>query len=136
MTRNQFARMQEFYRRLKAAGFDADEADQLRRIEQTLQRWAERECNGEIERAGQDCNGFPYHSDAAWGGAHLAYRIPDRERGALRRLQTLMAAHDGWTYYYQGDPRGCMLYLVRVVDIPIGEDLDACYSSRGIAVCV
>jgi len=97
---------------LESMGFSSDESWALRRIEMTLHRWAERECNGEIERDGDDGNGKPYASHAAWGGKHLAYRIPDRERGALARLGKIMAQHPGFVAYHQTDPRGCALYIV------------------------
>jgi len=140
MTRKQFERARQFYTSMERIGFDADEADRLRRIALTLHAWAERECNGEIERDGDDGNGKPYHSDAAWGGKHLAYPIPDRERGALKRLHAIMAHHPGVIYYHQGDPRGCALYLIDNRDgrtIPT-EDPDAWIASnynRGVAVC-
>jgi hypothetical protein len=133
MTRTQLQHARQWYDRMERAGFDAGEADQLRRIEMTLHRWAERECNGDIERDGDDSNGRPFASHAAWGGMRLAYRIPDRERGALRRLAVLMAHHRGWLAFHQGDPRGCALYLVKRSDIPKDEDIDR-YYIRGIAV--
>ena len=126
-------RMMQFYRRMEEAGFDVDTADALRRIEMTLSRWSERECNGEIERD-EDGNGKPYKSNAAWGGKHLVYRIADRERGALKRLQRIMDDHMGWSAYHQGDPRGCALYLLKHTDVPQGGTADA-YYTRGIAVC-
>lgn len=134
MNRRQFEDARRLYARLDAAGFDADETARLISIEKTLSRWAERECNGEIERDGNDGNGRPYASNAAWGGKHLAYPIPDRERGALRRLAVIMAQHPEWIAYHQGDPRGCALWLVRKADIPTGADVGA-YYTRGIAVC-
>lgn len=134
MTRNEFARWDELYRRLKAVGFGFAEADQLYRIERTLHRWAEAECNGEIERDGDDGEGRPWRSLPA-AGVHLAHRIRDRERGALRRLVKILKTHPDWTYYHQGDPRGCTLYLVRLSDVPAGGHLDG-YHTRGIAVCI
>ena len=46
--------------RMDRAGFDVDTADALRRIEMTLSRWSERECNGEIERDGDNGDGKPF----------------------------------------------------------------------------
>ena len=72
---------------LSPYGFTLDEVDALLSIERTLGRWAERECNGEIERA--DGTGKPY---AVYGMARNRYPILDRERGALRRLKRICDA--------------------------------------------
>jgi hypothetical protein len=125
-------RMIDFYRRFEGLGFDVDAADALRRIEMTLHRWAEAECNGDIER--DEDTGKIYRSYAAMGGKHFAYRIADREAGALKRLGAIMAQHPEFLAYHQGDPRGCALYIVRKTDIPEGGDIDA-YYTRGFAVC-
>ena len=137
MAHNRPSRLQraiDFYNRMANLGFDGDETDQLVRIERTLHRWAEAECNGEIEREGENADGRPFRSFAATGGKHLAYPIADREAGAMRRLNRLMAQHPAWIAYQQGDPRGCALYLVdraKLGDHPI----DGYYSSIGVAVC-
>lgn len=133
MTKKRLESYRQLYNRLQAAGFGPDEVDALLRIEQTLHRWAERECNGEIER---DEEGRPFASHAAWGGKHLAYRIPDREAGAQRRLAAIMKGHPEYVAYEQGDPRGCALYLVKRADLSEGVAyLDRSYH-RGIAVCI
>lgn len=125
-------RMIDWYARMDRAGFDVDVADSLRRIEMTLHRWAERECNGEIER---DEHGRCYRGGYAPPHLRKAYdRIPDRETGALTRLDRIMAAFPEWRAYYQTDPRGCALYIVKRSDIPEGADIGV-YYTRGIAVC-
>lgn len=43
-------RIANFYMFAERIGVDMDTADKLRRIEMTLHRWAEDECNGEIQR--------------------------------------------------------------------------------------
>lgn len=134
MRRKQLERARQLYNTLERAGFAPDETDELRRIEMTLHRWAEHECNGDIEREGENGDGRPFRSFASVGGKHLAYRIPDRERGALRRLAEIMARHPGWEAYHQGDPRGCALYLLETARLE-GRQADSCYSSVGIAVC-
>ena len=69
------------------------------------------------------------------GDAKTTYtRIPDRERGALKRLAAIMTRYPQFAFYVQTDPRGCSLYILRPGDVPIGEDVSA-YYSRGIAVC-
>ena len=60
--------------------------------------------------------------------------IPDRERGALRRLAMLMASHPAYIAYPQGDPRGCALYIVPKESLPEGANIDS-YYTRGIAIC-
>ena len=39
-------------------------------------------------------------------------RIPDRERGAQKRLAKIMARYPGSIAYVQGDPRGASLYII------------------------
>jgi hypothetical protein len=55
----------ELYSRLGELGFSYDEAVQLRRIEMTLSRWSEAECNGEIER-NEEKGGRPERVSQAW----------------------------------------------------------------------
>ena len=44
-------------------------------------------------------------------------RIPDRERGALKRLAKIMAPrYPQLKSYVQGDPRGASLYIMREGD--------------------
>lgn len=124
---------------LMANGIALRDAMALRRIAMTLHRWYELECgcgDGAIER--DEKTGIPY-----WYNANARYldprdpraysRVPDREKGALKRLATIMARYPSLTYYVQTDPRGASLYILRKVDILEGMSLDSCYS-RGIAV--
>ena len=113
--------------RLVDMGFSDAQAEALRRISQTLSRWCEAECNGEIERSDSGRAERVHYSPT---GERRAYAIPDRESGALRRLRIILAGTD-WTYYYQTDPRGCAVYL-----IPVAEtgNIESRYSSIGIAV--
>lgn len=94
--------------RLYEMGFSASEADQLRRISMTLTRWFEAECNGEIQREEISDTPMRYVNP---GMSDRCYRIPDRERGAMRRLRSIMAEHVDLRFYVQGDPRGCSLYI-------------------------
>ncbi len=122
-------------------GFSYEEATQLRRIEMTLQRWAEREC-GDSNSYASTC----IERDEKTGKPFLvcmphdrppskAIRTPiaDKEAGALKRLAAIMARHPDFEAYHQGDPRGCMLYIVRKSDLQDGKDIDANYT-RGLAV--
>lgn len=130
---------------LVSLGFTIDEADTLRRVSRTLRRWHELECGidaGVIER--DDATNKPYwvtESGRRWP-------VPDRERGALRRLGRVIghrntrvwAASDAHAVhvhavhpYIQTDPRGAALYILRPGDVPPGSDPASCYT-RGICV--
>ena len=112
-------------------GFSFAEAAELRRISMTLSRWAEHECNGVIQRDGDDGDGKPF-----WYSSITCHKLgpaPDRERGALKRLAAIMARHAPLESYVQGDPRGVALYILRPGDVPKGSRAESCYS-RGIAV--
>jgi hypothetical protein len=134
--------------RLERLGISRDDAASLRRISMTLHRWHEMECgdsdsykstcvtrghkaNGafEYDDAGKPYMETHYHSER---GAKY-YPIPDRERGALKRLAAIMARYPTLKPYVQGDPRGASLYILRPGDVPEGGDPDS-YYSRGIAV--
>ena len=96
-----------------------------------LHGWHERECgtdNGCIER--DDTTGKTYWRNAMSG---RRYRIPDRETGALKRLNAIMAAYPSLSAYVQGDPRGASLYVLHPGDVPEGAQPDSHYD-RGLAV--
>ena len=85
-----------------------------------------------------DDDGKPYmehhHYRHGNGKDSVSYTLlPDRERGALKRLAAIMARYPGFASYVQGDPRGCALYVIAKADIPAGASLDSCYN-RGMAV--
>lgn len=139
-------------------GFTWEEAAQLRRISMTLRRWHERECgtdSGCIERGRKelnpatgkrefvsDENGAPYWGSYSGDKPHH-YRVPDRERGAHKRLAGILRdrnarmlplqSPDKLQSYIQGDPRGAALYILRPGDVPEGQSADA-YYSRGVCV--
>lgn len=103
--------------RLSRAGINASEAQArtLRRAEMTLQRWAEAECGDSnacaswsIER--DEATGKPYRCFYPHAGEPSKHPIPDRQRGALARVQAV-CAELGAHYYHQTDPRGCALYV-------------------------
>ena len=94
----------------------------LRRAQLTLHRWAEEMCNGTIQRA--DEGGYPFRFNDR--GEELYGPIPDRERGALARVEKVCKAA-GLFYYHQTDPRGCALFVA-------AEPLNSQnYSTKGIA---
>jgi len=147
MKTNSHKRKHALFDRLARLGFTSGEAAALRRIEMTLHRWAERECgdgsNWAIER--DEITGKPHnvwHGD----GARRQYAIADREAGALRRLDAIVAARNVRNpgtpnhviAYHQGDCRGCMVYLVSIAQLtdetgfiaPVEQ-----YYTQGLAVC-
>jgi hypothetical protein len=133
---------------LVSAGIDRQHAIALRRISMTLHRWHELECGDSNDYASwtiargrkvngvfeYDDNGSPFEERHIHSETKTRYTpIADRERGALKRLEIIMAQYPGWSSYVQGDPRGCALYILRPDDIPAGADVASCYT-RGIAV--
>jgi len=140
MTRKEAMRQTHQLDTLRSLGFTNDEADKLRRISMTLQRWHELECGtdgGCIER--DDTTGLTY-----WKNGHNGKRsrTADRETGAHKRLHNIVHARNIrqphaedplLSYYVQTDPRGAALYIIRPQDVPEGKDV-AAYYSRGICV--
>lgn len=125
--------------RLKAAGISESDALALRRISMTLGRWHEYECGiGDnatycIERESEDEDSAPHMWRHDHTGAHDLGRIPDREKGAKKRLSVIMAEYPKHLAYIQGDPRGVALYILPPGTIKRGDDISSLYS-RGIAV--
>lgn len=127
--------------RLMQLGINEYDARQLRRIAMTLHRWHELECGDSnnwnswaIVRGNKkdrmtfeyDDNGKPYMETHPHDGKTYYTRIADRENGAKRRLNRIMANYPTLSAYIQGDPRGASLY--------IGENLTDSNYNRGIAV--
>jgi hypothetical protein len=129
------------YDRLISAGISFEHARELRRISMTLHRWHELECGDGNKYASwcisrgkktggvfeYDENGRPYIERHAHSENKPSYTlIADKERGALKRLASIMANYPKLTAYVQTDPRGCALY--------VGEELTATNYSHGIAI--
>ena len=123
---------------LAKLGFTYDEAQTLRRAEMTLQRWSELECGDSnnysswaIERDPETEKPFMvvYPHD----GKPYRRPVADRERGALNRVEKLVASKPGLIFYHQSDPRGCALYVGRK-EVINGCDIHANYN-RLLAVC-
>lgn len=85
--------------------FTYAEASSLIRASNTLSRWSEAECNGDIQR---DEAGKPWR----YYGSEHQHKCPtaDREAGALRRVEHI-CKRAGVHFYHQQDPRGCALYV-------------------------
>lgn len=134
----------EFYNRMQRYGIGLEDADALRRIEMTLNRWGATECGDSneygswaIER--DELTDKPYmvrhHYRHGQGKDTVSrYPIADREKGALRRLAAIMVKYPDLIAYHQTDPRGCGLYVVPRKEIPTGADISSIYT-RGVAVC-
>ena len=130
-----YEQIHRFYENMEAYGFTIEESDKLRRIAMTLSRWCERECNGEIER--DEATQKPFY--VIQSIQNKRYATADKEAGALKRLKKIIDIRnarekDEVVHYYQGDPRGCSLYILRKADIRKDERIDSIYT-RGIAVC-
>ena len=151
MTRKEAERIIRQVMTLTALGFTSSEAESLRRISMTLHRWHELECGtdgGCIER--DEKTDKPYWRRATGNHGAKEYPMPDREKGALKRLAVIIHARNVRTApaqrlhgegvpphavssYIQTDPRGAALYILRPGDVPAGQDPGA-YYSRGICV--
>ena len=93
--------------RLSRYGITVSEyqANILRRAALTLQKWSEQECGDDYGCTERDeVTGIPYHLSST--GAR--WRIPDREKGAQKRVATVCNAL-GIFWYFQSDPRGAPL---------------------------
>lgn len=117
----------EILHRLNARGIemDLDDVNTLRRAELTLHRWNELECGSERGCVVRDEETGKTYWQSAFDGR--LYATPDRETGALKRVENVCAKY-GLYYYYQSDPRGGSLYVSR-------EKLDGSnYPDKGVYV--
>jgi len=131
---NATSKTYELLYRLEKSGIQAsfEQAETLRRAELTLQHWAEKECG-----TGNDYNswnitrdeetGTPYMEVHPNTGKSYRYKIADKEKGALKRVQSV-CNELGIYYFHQTDPRGCALYVAK-------EPLPANNYTRGISCC-
>lgn len=141
-TKREILRQHHQLETLQSLGFTQPEAESLRRISMTLQRWYEWECGteaGHIER--DEITNIPYKI-TEWKGKQYRTPTPDRETGAIARLEQIIRARNIrqpraedplLSYYLQTDPRGAALYILRPQDVAAGKS-PAEYYSRGICV--
>jgi len=78
----------------------------LRKAAITLRGWYEHECNGAIQRDEETGGAYWYNTNTG----KRAYKAPDRERGAVKRIDAI-CKRLGLNYYLQTDPRGGTLYV-------------------------
>ena len=92
-----------------------DDAEILRRAEKTLHRWSEQECGDSNDYCSwaivrDEETGKPYREVHPHNGPSRREPIADKEKGAILRVADV-CKRNGLHYYYQGDPRGCSLYV-------------------------
>jgi hypothetical protein len=131
--------------RLVNIGIGFNDALYLRRIAMTLHRWFELECgdgndNGSWAIERDDETEIPYfvhHHYLRDRGENYNYitrrKIPDREKGARKRLAKIMARYPNHWAYVQTDPRGAPLYVGEYNPATKGSDPDLFYNS-GVAL--
>ena len=121
------------YRIAERLGLDFDDVWAFRRDSMTLRRWFEQECgysniylSWAVERDPE--TDIPYRVMHMYSrGKASRTRIPDREKGARKRI-TALCERLGLKYYIQTDCRGLSLYLSRE------EINDQNYNSVGYGV--
>jgi hypothetical protein len=97
---------------LANAGMTLGDILALGRIERSLHRWDELLCGnsqGHIER--DEKTGKPF---LVLPNIGHRYPVRDRQKGALKRLASIMVRYPYLVSYHQTDPRGCALYVVHV----------------------
>jgi hypothetical protein len=138
MTKKQAEQYHRLVNRLTDLGLTTVDIDVLLKAERTLQRWFELECGDgnnyaswAIER--DEETEIPYmvrhiYSHGNGKDQTIKTKIADREAGARKRIAKICEAAK-LSYYIQGDPRGCALYVSN-------EPLKDNDYTRGIAVCL
>lgn len=99
MNRNEAIRQNEQEANLLDLGFTRDEAAALRRISMTLRRWYEMECGTGDDRVSRsierdEITDKPFmriQFQSAHGWVDRSYPTPDREKGAIKRLDKIIA---------------------------------------------
>lgn len=124
--------------RLQALGFTFEEIGKLRRISMTLRNWYALEAGTEHGRIERNENEKPFfvreYRDTFKPYTLRTLRTPtaDREKGAIKRLEKIMQAHAGLTYYLQTDCRGAALYILAPGDVPQGKSASAYYTNGAV----
>lgn len=114
----------ESIERARRCGLSEADAVSVRRIALTLHRWFELECGDgnnygawSIERDEQ--TDIPYlvrHHYHPMPARSTRTKIADREKGARKRLDTIMARYPTLRAWIQTDPRGGTIYLCKPED--------------------
>ena len=105
----------ELYRSAEKLGINWKVIESFRRDSMTLRRWFERECGDSnnyaswaVER--DEVTDIPYLVTYPYNGKERKTRIPDREKGARKRIDE-RCKRLNLHYYIQTDCRGLALYL-------------------------
>lgn len=111
---NTYQKNQLIMLKLDKIGIDLNinQINVLRRAALTLRRWHELECGTEYGNIEQDekTGKWKLHRYNQYTNKDMSWPIPDREKGALKRIEAV--CKDAGIYFYiQGDPRGCPLYV-------------------------
>jgi hypothetical protein len=113
---------EELQRNARRQGVNLTLADArtLRRAQLTLHSWDELRCgwstpgeygDSRVLVRDEDGDDKPYIEIHPNKGFNIGWKaVPDRERGALRRIQAVCETY-GASYYHQSDPRGAALYI-------------------------
>lgn len=126
---------------LTATGINLDDAITLTKIGKSLHRWFELEQGGKDEKKDwkieRDEEDNPHLAITFFrDGFKSSFRIPDREKGAVRRLTKIMAKYPKFKAFIQkADPSKPTLYVLRpgdLDDLPKGKKID--YAGKGIPV--
>jgi hypothetical protein len=149
MNRDEAIRQNEQENALGSLGFSADDAAALRRISMTLRRWYELECGTGDDKVTRSIERDPdtdkpflrVQFPTSTGYVDRSYPTADREKGAIKRLDKIMARVNvrragkvkPLSYYLQTDPRGAALYIIRPGDVPEGKEV-SCFYTRGLCV--
>lgn len=103
------------YRIAERLGIEFDDVCSFRRDSMTLRRWFERECGDSNSFASWSVErdpdtDIPYLVTYPYNGKERKTRIPDREKGARKRIDE-RCKRLNLHYYIQADCRGLALYL-------------------------
>lgn len=126
MNATQRERYGRLLNRMLNKGFTFQEVEQLLKISRRLSRWSEAECNGEIERDEETGKVSRVVTFERPEYRQVRYKIRDMEMPARRKAEEICSRH-GLVAYFQGDPRGCALYITD------GKDQEY---TQGIAVTI
>lgn len=106
-------------------GLSREEHDILRRASMRLHRWAEMECNHDVQRD-EKTNKVTVRYCRSDGMMSKAFATPDRETPALARCQAIADKH-GLVFYHQSDPRGVAVYIGKAESLR-GHSIESNYS--------
>jgi hypothetical protein len=107
--------------------------------ENTLSRWAERECNGEVQRD-EPSDRWPLGRPRRmlldrWESPTIpGPYISDHAAAAMRRAKSVLVGKPDLMIYWQTDPRGAQIYLyLRSECLARGGDISGLYATLGTA---